>query len=40
MFTVQGIEVLGTPSVTDLYVRNFVTQNYIKVTSDVENLEP
>jgi hypothetical protein len=40
MFTVQGIEVLGTLSVTDLYVRNFVTQNYIKVTSDVENLEP
>jgi hypothetical protein len=27
MFTVQVIEVLGTPLGTDVYVRNFVTQN-------------
>jgi hypothetical protein len=40
MFTVQGIEVLGTPLGTDVYVRNFVAQNCIKITRDVEKLEP
>jgi hypothetical protein len=40
MFTIQGSEVLGTPLVTDVYVRDFVTQNYIKITRDVEKLEP
>jgi hypothetical protein len=40
MFTVQGIKVLGTPLGTDLYVRNFVAQNCIKITRDVEKLEP
>jgi hypothetical protein len=39
MFTVQGIEVLGTPLGTDFYVRNFVSQNCIKITRDVEKLE-
>jgi hypothetical protein len=40
MFTVQGIEVLGTPVGTDVYVRDFVAQNCIKITRDVEKLEP
>jgi hypothetical protein len=40
MFTVQGIEVLGTPLVTDVYIRNFVAQNCVKITRDVEKLEP
>jgi hypothetical protein len=40
MFTVQGIEVLGTPLGTDVYVRAFVTQNCIKITRDVEKVEP
>jgi hypothetical protein len=39
MFTVQVIEVLGTPLDTDVYVRNFVARNCIKITRDVENLE-
>jgi hypothetical protein len=39
MFTVQGIEVLGTPLGTDFYVRNFVAQNCIKISRDVEKLE-
>ncbi len=40
MFTVQGIEVLGTPLGTDFYVRNFVSQNYIKIRRDVGKFEP
>ncbi len=40
MFTVQVIEVLGTPLVTGVYVRNFVDQNCINTTKDVEKLEP
>ena len=36
MFTVQVIEVLGTPLDTDVYVRDFVAQNCIKITRDVE----
>jgi hypothetical protein len=38
MFTVQGI-LLGTPLVTDVYIRNFVAQNCVKITRDVEKLE-
>ena len=37
---VQDIEVQGTLLVTDVYVRNFVTQNCIKITRDVEKFEP
>jgi hypothetical protein len=40
MFTVQVIQVMGTPLDTDVYVRNFVSQNFIKITRDVEKLEP
>ncbi len=40
MFTEQDIEVLGTPLGTDVYVRDFVAQNCIMITRDVENLEP
>jgi hypothetical protein len=32
--------VLGTPLSTDFYVRNFVAKTYIKITRDVEKLEP
>jgi hypothetical protein len=40
MFTVQDIEVLGTPSGTDVYIRDFVVQNCIKITRDVEKIKP
>ena len=40
MFSVKGIEVLGTPLGTDIYIRDFVTQNCIKITRDVEKIEP
>ena len=40
MFTVEGIEVLGTPIDTEGYIKNFVTQNCIKIIRDVKKLEP
>jgi hypothetical protein len=40
MFTVQGIEVLGTPLGTDVYIRDFMAQNCLKITRDVEKFEP
>jgi hypothetical protein len=40
MFTVTGIEVLGTPIGTDTYIKDFVVQNSIKIMRDVEDLEP
>ena len=40
MFSVQGIEVLGTPLGTDVYIRDFVAQNCIKIIRSVEKLEP
>jgi hypothetical protein len=40
MFSVQGIEVMGTPLGTDDYIRNFVTQNCIKISRNVEKVEP
>jgi hypothetical protein len=40
MFTVEGIEVLGTPVVTEGYIKNFVSQNCVKIMRDTENLEP
>ena len=39
MFTTTGIEVLGTPIVTDAYIKDFVAQNSIKIMKDVEKLE-
>jgi hypothetical protein len=39
MFTVQDIEVLGTPLGTDVYVRDFVAQNCIKMTRDMQKVE-
>jgi hypothetical protein len=36
----DGIEVMGTPLGSDTYIRNFVTQNYIKIGRNCENLEP
>jgi hypothetical protein len=40
MFMTTGIEVLGTPIVTDVYIEDFVTQNSIKIMKDVEKFEP
>jgi hypothetical protein len=40
MFTVEGIEVLGTPIGTDNYIRNFVAHNCLKIVRDIEKLEP
>ncbi len=36
MFFVQGIEVLGTPIGTDTYIKEYVAQNCIKITRDVD----
>jgi hypothetical protein len=36
---VKGFEVLGTPLGTDVYIRDFVTQNCIKIMRNVETLE-
>ncbi len=36
----MGIEVLGTPIGTHAYIKDFVTQNCIKIMWDVEKLEP
>ena len=40
MFTVTGIEVVGTRIGTDAYIKDFVAQNSIKIMKDVEKLEP
>jgi hypothetical protein len=40
MYSVEGIEVLGTPIGTDTYIRNFVAQNCLKIVRDIEKLEP
>ena len=38
-FSVQGIEVLGTPLDTDVYIKDFVSQNCTKIARNVEKLE-
>jgi hypothetical protein len=40
IFTVEGIEVLGTPIGTEGYIKNFVSQNCVKIMRDIEKLEP
>ena len=40
MFTVEGIEVLGTPIGTEGYIRNFVAKNCVKILRDIDKLEP
>jgi hypothetical protein len=40
MFTVEGIEVLGTPTGTEGHIKIFVTQNCVKIMRDIEKLEP
>jgi hypothetical protein len=40
MFTVEGIEVLGTPIGTEDYIKNFVAQNCVKIMRHIEKLEP
>jgi hypothetical protein len=39
MFTGTGIEVLGTPIGSHAYIKDFVTQNFIKIIRDVDKLE-
>ena len=38
MFSVQGIEVLGTPTDTDTYIKEYVSQNCLKIIRDEENM--
>ena len=40
MFTVEGIEVLGTPIGNEGYIKNFLAQNCVKIMRDIEKLEP
>jgi hypothetical protein len=40
IFTVTGIEVLGTPIGSNAYIKDFVAQNCIKIMRDVGKLEP
>ena len=40
MFSVQGIEVLGTPIGTDTYIKEYVSQNCLKIIRDVEKHDP
>jgi hypothetical protein len=40
MFSVQDIEVLGTPLGTDAYIKDFVAHNCIKISSIVQKFEP
>ena len=40
MFTVEGIEVLGTPIGNEGYIKNFVAQNCVKIMRDIEKIEP
>ena len=40
MFSVQVIEVLGTPLGTDIYIKDFVDHNCVKMARNVEKLEP
>ncbi len=35
-----GIEVLGTPIVSNAYIKDFVAQNCIKIMRDVDKIEP
>jgi hypothetical protein len=39
MYTVKDIEVLGTTLGTNVYIRDFVSQNCIKIMRDMEKLE-
>ncbi len=41
MFSVEVIEVLGTTLGTDVYIRNFVAQNFIllKIAGNVDNFD-
>ncbi len=40
MFSVEGIEILGTPIGTDIYIKNFVQNNCLKIINDVVNPDP
>ncbi len=39
MFTTTGIEVWGTPTGIDDYIKDFVAQNNIKIMKDLDKLE-
>ncbi len=40
ILAVQVIEVLGTPLGTDIYIKDFVVHNCVKIARNVEQLEP
>ena len=40
MFTLEGIQVLGTPIGTAGYIRNFVAKNCVNIIRDIDKLEP
>ena len=40
MFSVKGIEVLGTPIGTDIYIKEYVMDNCLKIIRDTEKNDP
>ncbi len=40
MFSVEGIEILGTPLDTDIYIKNYVQNNCLKIIKDVGKHDP
>ena len=40
MFSVEDIEILGTPIGTDIYIKNFVQNNCLKIINDVVKHDP
>ena len=40
MFSVEGIEILGTPLCTDIYIKNYVQNNCLKIINDVGKHDP
>jgi hypothetical protein len=39
MLSVEGIEILGTPIGTDIYIKEYVQNNCLKIINDVVNLD-
>ena len=40
MFSVEGIEILGTPLGTDIYIKNYVQNNCLKIINDAGKHDP
>ena len=40
MFSVEGIEILGTPLDTDIYIKNYVQNKCLKIINDVGKHDP